>query len=101
MQERVVVVLPWASPNGVGGRCGAYRSMDGLGARVRLLPGSTSSAGREHRRLRGSMYLLGTTRIAVGNLILGEVLQGVRDEREFQQVRMNGGARSHYRSARV
>ena len=31
--------------------------------------------------------LLGTTRIAVGDLILAEVLQGVRDEREFQQVR--------------
>ncbi len=31
--------------------------------------------------------LLGTTRIAVGDLILAEVLRGVRDEREFQQVR--------------
>ena len=31
--------------------------------------------------------LLGTTRIAVGDLILAEVLQGVRGEREFQQVR--------------
>ncbi len=31
--------------------------------------------------------LLGTTRIAVGDLILAEVLQGVWDEREFQQVR--------------
>jgi predicted nucleic acid-binding protein len=31
--------------------------------------------------------LLGTTRIAVGDLILAEVLQGVRDERELQQVR--------------
>ena len=31
--------------------------------------------------------LLGTTRIAVGDLILAEVLQGVRDEGEFQQVR--------------
>ena len=31
--------------------------------------------------------MLGTTRIAVGDLILAEVLQGVRDEREFQQVR--------------
>jgi predicted nucleic acid-binding protein len=31
--------------------------------------------------------LLGMTRIAVGDLILAEVLQGVRDEREFQQVR--------------
>ena len=31
--------------------------------------------------------LLGATRIAVGDLILAEVLQGVRDEREFQQVR--------------
>jgi len=31
--------------------------------------------------------LLGTMRIAVGDLILAEVLQGVRDEREFQQVR--------------
>jgi predicted nucleic acid-binding protein len=31
--------------------------------------------------------LLGTTRIAVGDLILAEVLQGVRDEREFRQVR--------------
>jgi len=31
--------------------------------------------------------LLGTTRIAVGDLILAEALQGVRDEREFQQVR--------------
>ena len=31
--------------------------------------------------------LLATTRIAVGDLILAEVLQGVRDEREFQQVR--------------
>lgn len=31
--------------------------------------------------------LLGTTRIAVGDLILAEVLQGVRDERDFRQVR--------------
>ncbi len=31
--------------------------------------------------------LLGTTRIVVGDLIVAEVLQGVRDEREFQQVR--------------
>ncbi len=31
--------------------------------------------------------LLGTTHIVVGDLILAEVLQGVRDEREFQQVR--------------
>ena len=31
--------------------------------------------------------LLGTTRIVVGDLILAEVLQGVRDEREFQLVR--------------
>ena len=31
--------------------------------------------------------LLGTTRIAVGDLILAEVLLGVQDEREFQQVR--------------
>ena len=31
--------------------------------------------------------LLGTTRLAVGDLIVAEVLQGVRDEREFNQVR--------------
>ncbi len=31
--------------------------------------------------------LLDTTRIVVGDLIVAEVLQGVRDEREFQQVR--------------
>ncbi len=31
--------------------------------------------------------LLGTTHIAVGDLIVAEVLQGVRDEREFHQVR--------------
>lgn len=31
--------------------------------------------------------LLGTTRIVVGDLILAEVLQGIQDEREFQQVR--------------
>ena len=31
--------------------------------------------------------LLGTIRIVVGDLIVAEVLQGVRDKREFQQVR--------------
>jgi predicted nucleic acid-binding protein len=31
--------------------------------------------------------LLGSTRLAVGDLILAEVLQGVRDEREFNLVR--------------
>ncbi len=31
--------------------------------------------------------LLGTARIVVGDLIVAEVLQGVRNEREFQQVR--------------
>ncbi|MET0378562.1 MAG: PIN domain nuclease [Spongiibacteraceae bacterium] len=31
--------------------------------------------------------LLGSTRLIVGDLILTEVLQGVRDEREFNQVR--------------
>ncbi len=31
--------------------------------------------------------LLGAARIIVGDLILAEVLQGVRDEHEFQQVR--------------
>ena len=31
--------------------------------------------------------LLGSARIIVGDLILAEVLQGLRDEREFQQVR--------------
>lgn len=36
--------------------------------------------------------LLGTTRIAVGDLILAEVLQGVRDEREFQRVRKTLGS---------
>ena len=31
--------------------------------------------------------LLGTTRIVVGDLIVAEVLQGVRNERDFQRVR--------------
>ena len=31
--------------------------------------------------------LLGSTRLAVGDLIMAEVLQGVRDEREFNLVR--------------
>ena len=31
--------------------------------------------------------LLGNTRLAVGDLIVTEVLQGVRDERQFNQVR--------------
>lgn len=31
--------------------------------------------------------LLGSTRLAIGDLILTEVLQGVRDDREFDQVR--------------
>lgn len=31
--------------------------------------------------------LLGSTRLAVGDLIIAEVLQGVRDEREFNLVR--------------
>ena len=31
--------------------------------------------------------LLGSTRLAVGDLIVAEVLQGVRDEREFNLVR--------------
>jgi predicted nucleic acid-binding protein len=43
--------------------------------------------GRSTPQVEKLDSLLGSTRLAVGDLIMTEVLQGVRDDREFNQVR--------------
>ncbi len=43
--------------------------------------------GKETPQVERLDGLLGTARLAIGDLIVVEVLQGVRDEREFNQVR--------------